>query len=116
MDNKRAAESLMKNQEIKDITNAFESETKRLNQIISMKERMIESLNKDLSKEKQRVLQLTRNYENEINNLAHEKARLVEETDHLSDDNTNLNVRLKENLHSFNKQKMSLENYILNLK
>lgn len=36
-----------------------------------MKERMIDNVNKDLNKEKQRVLELTRNYQNEINNLAH---------------------------------------------
>lgn len=54
----------MKNQELKEITNAFEAEGKRLNEIINMKERMIDNVNKDLNKEKQRVLELTRNYEN----------------------------------------------------
>lgn len=37
IENKRANESLMKNQEMKDITNAFEAEGKRLNEIINMK-------------------------------------------------------------------------------
>lgn len=103
LDNKRAAENLMKNQQIKEITNAFETEAKRLNEIINMKQRMVESLNKDLSKEKQRVLELTRNYENQINNLSHEKCRLIQEIDHLSDSNTNLGIRLNENLNSFQK-------------
>lgn len=31
----------MKNQEMKDLTNAFDSETKRLNEIINMKEKML---------------------------------------------------------------------------
>lgn len=55
-ENKRSAENLMKNQEIKDLTNAFEAEGKRLNEIVGMKERMIEGLNKDLNREKQKVL------------------------------------------------------------
>jgi predicted nuclease with TOPRIM domain len=57
---------------------------------------MIDTLNKDLNKEKQRVLELTRTYENEINNLSHEKARLNEEVDALNHENTALNVRLNE--------------------
>lgn len=40
----------MKNQEIKDLTNAFEAEGKRLNEIINMKERMIDGINKDLNR------------------------------------------------------------------
>lgn len=49
-----------------------------------MKDRMIDSLNKENGKEKQKILDLTKNYENEINNLAHEKARLMNEVDDLN--------------------------------
>lgn len=52
----------MKNQEIKDLTNAFEAEAKRQNEIINMKERMVDGLNKDLNREKQKLLELTRSY------------------------------------------------------
>ena len=52
----------MKNQELKDLTKTFESEANRLNEIINMKERMIDSLSKENSKEKTRILELTKNY------------------------------------------------------
>ena len=68
----------MKNQEIKDLTNAFESEGKRLNEVINMKERMVDGLNKDLSREKQKLLELTRSYEKEINDLVHDKNRILD--------------------------------------
>lgn len=45
IENKRAAETLMKNQEIKDLTNAFDAESKRLSEIINTKEKIIENLN-----------------------------------------------------------------------
>ncbi len=77
---------------------------------------MIENVNKDLNKEKQRVLELTRSYENQINNLNHEKARLLEEVDDLNRENTAVNAKLNDLANITDKQKMQLENYIRSLK
>lgn len=81
-----------------------------------MKERMIDNVNKDLNKEKQRVLELTRTYENQINNLAHEKSRLMDEVDDLNRENTSLNMENNNLRNMFDKQKLQLENYINSLK
>ena len=99
----------MKNQEIKDLTSAFEQEAKRLNELVNMKERMIEGVNKDLSREKQKILELTRSYEKEINDLVHEKNRLLDEIDTLNHDNTTLAIKLKdiENLYDHDKADMT---------
>lgn len=64
MEKQREADKLRQNQELKDLTHAFESEGQRLNEIVNMKDRMIDNLNKENSKEKQRILDLTKNYEN----------------------------------------------------
>ena len=62
-----------------------------------MKDRMIDNLNKDLAREKQVILELTRSYEKEINDLSHDKSRLLDEVDELSHQNTRLT-------HKFNDQ------------
>ena len=74
---------MMRNQEMKDITQTFENESKRLNEIINMKDRMVDSLQKENNKEKATILSLTKNYENQINNLAHEKSRLQSEINNM---------------------------------
>lgn len=102
----------MKNQQLKDLTNAFEAEGKRLNEIIAMKERMIEGLNKDLSREKQKILELTRSYEKEINDLVHEKNRLLDEIDVLNHDNTTLAMKLKDLEILFDREKTDMTNCI----
>ena len=56
---------------MKDIKQTFENESKRLNEIVNMKDRMVDSLTKENNKEKATILEITKNYENEINNLAH---------------------------------------------
>ena len=99
----------MKNQELKDLTNTFESEANRLNEIINMKERMIDSLNKENSREKQRILELTKNYENEINNLAHDKSRLMNEIDELNKENTALNLKLRDTELLFDRDRANFE-------
>ena len=62
MENKRASENLMRNQEMKDIKQTFENESKRLNEIVNMKDRMVDSLTKENNKEKATILELTKNY------------------------------------------------------
>ena len=64
VEKQREADKLRQNQELKDLTNAFETEAQRLNEIVNMKDRMIDNLNKENNKEKQRILEITKNYEN----------------------------------------------------
>ena len=64
---------------------------------------MIEGLNKDLNREKQKILELTRSYEKEINDLVHDKNRLLDEVDTLNHDNTTLAIRIKDNEALFNR-------------
>ena len=106
----------MKNQEIKDITSTFEAESNRLNQIIDNKEKMIDVLNNDLNKEKKVVLELTRSYEKEINDLAHDKSRLLDEVENLSQQNTHLNHKINDQRNLFDKDRDELEAYIRELK
>ena len=74
-----------------------------------MKERMIDSLNKENSREKQRILELTKNYENEINNLAHDKSRLMNEIDELNKENTALNLKLRDTELLFDRDRANFE-------
>ena len=46
----RNAENAMKNEEMRNLTSAFETETKRLNQLVNVKDRMIQDTNKNVNK------------------------------------------------------------------
>ena len=81
-----------------------------------MKERMVDGINKDLNREKQKVLELTRSYEKEINDLVHEKNRLLDEVDALNHDNTSLAIKIKDNEAIFNRERDDMEDYIRSLK
>lgn len=59
---------------------------------------------------------MTRNYENEINNLTHEKSRLLEEVDKLNSENSAIKIELNESVHVFETKKIQLDNYIISLK
>ena len=74
----RKNEAMMKNQELNEITRAFENETVRLKEILGVKDKMIENLSAENNKEKNRILKMTQEYETEINHLAHEKNRLID--------------------------------------
>lgn len=83
----RKNEALLKNQEINEITKAFEKESDRLKDILSVKDRMIENLTVENNKEKNRILKMTQDYETEISHLTHEKNRLIDELEYLGKDN-----------------------------
>lgn len=83
----RKNEAMMKNQELNEITRAFENETVRLKEILGVKDKMIENLSAENNKEKNRILKMTQEYETEINHLAHEKNRLIDQVEYLGKDN-----------------------------
>ena len=71
VENKRNTENLLKNQEINELTKTFENESSRMKEIISNKEKTIDTLSVENHREKARVLTLTRDYESEITQLSH---------------------------------------------
>lgn len=60
---------------------SFESETKRLNEIIGMKDRMVEALTLENTKGKEGLLEVTKSYESRIHNLANDNNHLIEQTE-----------------------------------
>lgn len=87
LETQRNSETMLKNQELNELTKAFESESNRLNEIITTKDRVIDQLTIENNKEKTRILNLTRDYEAEINMLTHEKNRLIDELEHFGREN-----------------------------
>ena len=53
---------MMKNQEIKDLTKVFENEANKLKEVISIKDKMVDSLTSENNKEKARIVALTHDY------------------------------------------------------
>ena len=78
MDRKREDDIKMKNQELKDLAYTFECEANRMNEIINARDREILALAEEKNKGKAGIVDLTRNYESEINTLVHEKRRYME--------------------------------------
>ena len=70
-----------------ELTKVFESESRRLNDLISSRDRVIEQLSAENNKEKTRIINLTRDYEAEINLLTNEKNRLIDEIEHVGKQN-----------------------------
>lgn len=62
LETQRNSETMLKNQELNELTKAFESESNRLNEIITTKDRVIDQLTIENNKEKTRILNLTRDY------------------------------------------------------
>ena len=81
---------MTKNQQINDLTKTFETESNRLNEIIGIKDKMIDTLQHDNNKEKARNIALTKDYEAEINALSHDKNRLLDEVELYARDNETL--------------------------
>lgn len=52
----------MKNQQLNEITRTFEGEMNKLKDILDVKDKMIENLSIENNKEKNRILNLTRDY------------------------------------------------------
>lgn len=73
-----------KNLELKELAKTFESEGRRLDEIISHKDRVNSSLTADLNKEKDTVAALTHQYETEISGLLQTKEMLLSDLDRLS--------------------------------
>lgn len=66
-----------KNLEMKDIKNTFETEARRLEDIIHNKDRVNEALGLELRKEKEKSIALQRNYDLEIGRLVNEKDHIL---------------------------------------
>ena len=62
IENQRNTDNLLKNQEINELTKTFQSESERMKEILSNKEKTIDTLSVENHKEKARVLALTRDY------------------------------------------------------
>lgn len=77
-ENERKNMLMTKNQQINDLTKTFDDESKRMKEIISIKDKMVDTLQGDNNKEKARVIALTKDYESEITHLSHERNRLLE--------------------------------------
>ena len=60
---------------------SFDSETKRLNEIIGMKDRMVEALTLENTKGKESLLDITKSYESRIHSLANDKNNLMEQVE-----------------------------------
>ena len=61
-----------------------------MKEVLASKEKMIENLNADNGREKNRVVSLTREYEGDITQLAQEKSKLVQEIEVLLQENERL--------------------------
>ena len=59
---------------------------------------------------------MTKNYEREINNLAHDKTRLLAEVDDLGRECSVLGLKLRDNENLYNRDRANLENIIEKLK
>lgn len=71
IESQRNNETILKNQELNELRKTFEAESDRLNEILNNKDKVIDQLSIENNKEKTRVLNLTRDYEAEINMLTH---------------------------------------------
>jgi chromosome segregation ATPase len=106
----------LKNQELKELNDTFNTEMSRMNDIISAKEKSIDTLNASLNHEKEKILEMTRSYTTEITNLVHDKNRLKEEVDDL---HAELTATKEERRHfeaASDKALASLEGMIVDLK
>jgi hypothetical protein len=74
---------------------SFESETKRLNEIIGMTDRMVEAWTIDNTKGKENLLDITKSYDSRIHNLANDKNKLIEQTEKYIAQITNLEIQLQ---------------------
>ena len=66
------------------MTEKFDAETKRLNEVIITKEKIVEELNGKSKEESEKLNTAIRGYEQEIASLANEKSRLFQEVDALN--------------------------------
>jgi hypothetical protein len=73
---------------------SFDSETKRLNEIIGMKDRMVETLTLENTKGKETLLDITKSYESRIHRLANDKNNLMEQVEKYMAQISNLEIQL----------------------
>lgn len=81
LENIRMSEHLRKSQEMRDVMVTFENEAKRLNDVIAMKDRMLESLTYENVKNKEDLLEITTNYESQVNALSYHRNELSQQVD-----------------------------------
>ena len=74
---------------------SFESETKRLGEIIGMKDRMVEALTLENTKGKESLLDVTKSYESRIHNLANDNNHLLEQTEKYINQIASLEIELE---------------------
>lgn len=58
---------------------SFDIESKRLNEIISLKDRMLETLTFENAKNKENILDITQSYESRVAHLASDRNNLTEQ-------------------------------------